>query len=137
MNTTSAANATANATGNATAPEKKEPICATLSKQTDCNCTSSPAKFEELEQYFRKVSDVVENSSIRGKYHEEDFECLKNEYSEAVKFIAKEEEALKKEEYMQGLDGKDKSDFLIASKHHGVVGLSKHISLLLDTVYDF
>jgi hypothetical protein len=42
------------------------------------------------------MSDLVENASIRGKYKEEDFECLKTEYGLAVAFVAKEEEALKK-----------------------------------------
>ena len=83
------------------------------------------------------MSDLVENASIRGKYKEEDFECLKTEYGLAVAFVAKEEEALKKQESMQSLDAKDRSDFLIASKHQGLVGLSQHISKLLDEVYDF
>jgi len=89
-----------------------------------CHCLTNPSQFEELHDAFRKTSDVVENASIRGKYNEEDFECLKTEYAQAIEFIAKEEETLKNQDYMKELDAKDKTDFLIASKHHGVVGLS-------------
>ena len=37
-------------------------------------------KFDKLSKQFKKVSDVVENASILGKYDEHDFECLKTEY---------------------------------------------------------
>jgi hypothetical protein len=40
----------------------------------------------------------VENASILGKYEEKDYECLKQEYKDAVKFIQKEEKTLKTKE---------------------------------------
>jgi hypothetical protein len=70
--------------------EAKKSNCNDDKDSKDCDCNHAQ-KFEKLSKQFKKVSDVVENASILGKYTEDDFECLKQEYKDAVSFIKKEE----------------------------------------------
>lgn len=95
------------------------------------------AQFNKFAFSFKKLSDAVEKDSVLNKFDADKFTDLKKGYVSAVTFIRKEERKLKKEESLSTLDLKDKSDFLIAQNHHGIVGLSAHISKILDEVYDF
>jgi len=99
--------------------------------------TGMQALFNKFSFKFKKLSDAVEKDSILNKFDADKFADLKKGYVEAVSFIRKEERRLKKEESLSTLDLKDKSDFLIAQNHHGIVGLSAHIAKILDEVYDF
>ena len=116
-----------------TAEEKKE-----AAQSCEAGCASGmQARFQKLSIKFKKLSDAVEKDSILNKFDVDKFTDLQKGYKEAVTFIRKEERKLKKEESLSTLDAKDRSDFLIAENHHGIMGLSTHISKILDEVYDF